>query len=148
MAHTVRGTRLSAVLDIGAPALDEVQHLVKLGRKEVERRNDSTIGPQLVPSASFQGAPAGGVSLTRTTTAMRRKAATARVLLHHVLVVDRLPDVDVGLVRQVRHGRVQVQNVGHLARGVNVGGQALTIPEFRVGRPHRRQPRGAQSVRV
>ena len=47
------------------------------------------------------------------------------VLLHDVFVVDRLAHVNVGLVRHVGHGRVEVDHVRHLAGCVNVRVQPL-----------------------
>ena len=39
------------VLDLSSPAVNEGQHLVKLGCEQVERRDDRTVRPQLVPAA-------------------------------------------------------------------------------------------------
>ena len=48
------------------------------------------------------------------------------VVLHHRLVVHRVPDVDVGLIVRLGHGRVQVYQVCGNAAGMRLGVDALS----------------------
>jgi hypothetical protein len=100
--------------------LDEAKNLVKLGREEVERRHDASVRSKVVPARVRRRKEVSVVSQVRAA-----KGEPSDALFHNLLVVDCIPDVDVGRVWHVSDSRIQVDHIGRRVLAVQMGVESL-----------------------
>lgn len=100
---------MADALDIGGTLLHKSQHLVEFSREQIQCGQDTTVGTKIVPEFS----------------ASRKIIQRSDPLLHDLLVVDGISNINVGTVRHVRHSRVEVQDIRWGLLGVKVRVEAL-----------------------
>lgn len=95
-------------LDALGTLLHQIQHLIKLGREQVQRGQDSTVRTQVIPCPN--------VILSHEKMIPQRKQRDT--LLHDLFVIHRIANVDVGLEWDVGHCGIEIEDVGW-SRGVH-----------------------------
>jgi len=92
---------LAHLLDAICPLLYQIQDLIELGREQVKCSKDAAVRTEVVPfyNTSSIRHPCKGREKTRYE------------LLHYFLVVDGIPNVDIGFVRHICHSRIEIENV-------------------------------------
>lgn len=89
------------VLDSLRPLLHQLEHLVKFCREEVQSGQDTAVGSEVIPSNM----------LASGNQSQGAEQLNGNTLLHDLLIINGISDVNIGLKVGARNGWVQVENV-------------------------------------
>jgi len=108
-------------LDSLGSLLDEGKDLVEFGREEVERGEDTSVRAEVVPASISHS------SLRMPSSTIGRAVDTpvSYSLLHHLLVVDCISDIDICGVWHMSDGRVEIEDIRRGIFWVEIGVEAL-----------------------
>ena len=129
------GAQSSDSLDGLCSLLEQVEDLVKLGSEQVEGRQDPSVRSEVVPARSGGGRRRREANVSFGSSSPSSELPTSEfplsswtrmyLLLHDLLVIYCISDVDVCVEGHVGHCWVEVDNVGRRLLRVQVRVQSL-----------------------
>jgi hypothetical protein len=136
------------VLDSLCSLLDETQDLVELGGEQVKGCQDPSVRSEVVPRREEKDKTEMSFCIPpeRSKTVLTER----NELLHDLLIINGISDIDVGVEGHVSDGWVEIDNVGRLLLLMEV--RVQTLHKRRLARAghtyHTAQPRECVQLRL